>query len=293
MNKKKLLIATGLLTGTVIGVGVGVGIALSSSKNTGNPEEAKKELSKEIQTSKSFENELISPQYSTIKGEYLSLVSQYKKLLEKEGVTFKELSEGLKTFKTKLESLKQRKTQEDTAKAKNDYEVMQDEQTRKMNSETALKNKIDEVTTFLSELGEIEKYQEIKNVLSQAKTTADAIYNERNSKTIEELKQALNQLNDSLTAAKTKKSSTTNANVNFTAETPTKEDVADNTKYKFVVLNLTSDILLDSLSDIQGLIVNNEPYQLSSVEYKANSTNKKEFTLKFPVGKNGTYSIRQ
>ncbi|WP_326494969.1 hypothetical protein [Mycoplasmopsis felis] len=359
MNKKKLLIATGLLTGTVIGVGVGVGIALSSSKNTGNPEEAKKELSKEIQTSKSFENELISPQYSTIKGEYLSLVSQYKKLLEKEGVTFKELSEGLKTFKTKLESLKQRKTQEDTAKAKsindltnllkeskdfansltnekyseiktkltdaitlaqvefnnkdsksaselntavnnlkniltkakNDYEAMQDEQTRKMNSETALKNKIDEATTFLSELGDTEKYQEIKNELSQAKTTADSVYAERNSKTIEELKQVLNQLNDSLTAAKTKKSSTTNANANFTAETPTKEDVTDNTKYKFVVLNLTSNILLDSLSDIQGLIVNNEPYQLSSVEYKANSTNKKEFTLKFPVGKNGTYSI--
>ncbi|WP_036430155.1 hypothetical protein [Mycoplasmopsis felis] len=359
MNKKKLIIATGLLTGTVIGVGVGVGIALSSSKNTGNSEEAKKELSKEIQTSKSFENELSSLQYSTIKGEYLSLVSQYKKLLEKEGVTFKELSEGLKTFKTKLELLKQRKTQEDTAKAKsindldnllkesndfansltnekyseiktkltdaitlaqvefnnkdsksaselntavnnlkniltkakNDYEAMQDEQTRKMNSETALKNKIDEVTTFLSELGDTEKYQEIKNELSQAKTTADSVYSERNSKTIEELKQALNQLNDSLTAAKTKKSSTTNANVNFTAETPTKEDVTGNTKYKFVVLNLTSDILLDSLSDIQGLIVNNEPYQLSSVEYKANSTNKKEFTLKFPVGKNGTYSI--
>ncbi|WP_322908911.1 hypothetical protein [Mycoplasmopsis felis] len=359
MNKKKLIIATGLLTGTVIGVGVGVGIALSSSKNTGNSEEAKKELSKEIQTSKIFENELISPQYSTIKGEYLSLVSQYKKLLEKEGVTFKELSEGLKTFKTKLESLKQRKTQEDTAKAKsindltnllkeskdfansltnekyseiktkltdaitlaqvefnnkdsksaselntavnnlkdiltkakNDYEAMQDEQTRKMNSETALKNKIDEVSTFLLELGDTEKYQEIKNELSQAKTTADSVYAERNSKTIEELKQALNQLNDSLTAAKTKKSSTTNANANFTAETPTKEDVTDNTKYKFVVLNLTSDILLDSLSDIQGLIVNNEPYQLSSVEYKANSTNKKEFTVKFPVGKNGTYSI--
>lgn len=118
MNKKKLIIATGLLTGIAIGVGVGVGIALSSSNNTGNSEEAKKELSKEIQTSKSFENELSSLQYSTIKGEYLSLVSQYKKLLEKEGITFKELSESIKTFKTKLESLKQRKTQEDTKSKK-------------------------------------------------------------------------------------------------------------------------------------------------------------------------------
>ncbi|MCU9940057.1 hypothetical protein NW739_05095 [Mycoplasmopsis felis] len=113
---------------------------------------------------------------------------------------------------------------------------MQDEQTRKMNSETALKNKIDEATTFLSELGDKEKYQEIKNELSQAKTTADSVYAERNSKTIEELKQVLNQLNDSLTAAKTKKSNTTNANANFTAETPTKEDVTDNTKYKFLYL---------------------------------------------------------
>ncbi|UWV79586.1 hypothetical protein NW072_06375 [Mycoplasmopsis felis] len=238
------------------------------------------DLTNLLKESKDFANSLTNEKYSEIKTKLTDAITLAQvEFNNKDSKSASELNTAVNNLKNIL------------TKAKNDYEAMQDEQTRKMNSETALKNKIDEATTFLSELGDKEKYQEIKNELSQAKTTADSVYAERNSKTIEELKQVLNQLNDSLTAAKTKKSNTTNANANFTAETPTKEDVTDNTKYKFVVFNLTSDILLDSLSDIQGLIVNNEPYQLSSVEYKANSTNKKEFTLKFPVGKNGTYSI--
>ncbi|WP_416322312.1 hypothetical protein [Mycoplasmopsis felis] len=59
MNKKKLLIATGLLTGTVIGVGVGVGIALSSSKNTGNSEEAKKNYLKKFKQVKVLKMNLV------------------------------------------------------------------------------------------------------------------------------------------------------------------------------------------------------------------------------------------
>lgn len=127
---------------------------------------------------------LTEPIYGDIKSKYQAIVDKYNK--DKNSLTQSKLLEAITTLTNEINNAKQEKNDRDTAK-------------------TSLKNKIDEVNTFITSLGDSTVYNKLKEPLNNGITSANQLLNKAsdnatlNAKTTE-----LNNLLTKANADKTK-----------------------------------------------------------------------------------------
>lgn len=125
---------------------------------------------------------LTEPIYGDIKSKYQAIVNKYNK--DKTSLTQSKLVEAITTLTNEINNAKQEKNERDTAK-------------------TSLNNKIDEVNTFITSLGDSTVYNKLKEPLNNGITSANQLLNKSSDNAT--LNAKTTELNNLLTKANTDK----------------------------------------------------------------------------------------